>query len=64
VESRQLGGIPTERDPEASGQPQLVEAWFARPQEGAPAVPLRVQLASRWWGRVEATLVRLERAPG
>ncbi|HZH47135.1 MAG TPA: DUF3108 domain-containing protein [Roseococcus sp.] len=64
VESRQLGGIPTERDPETSGQPQLVEAWFARPQEGAPAVPLRVQLASRWWGRIEATLVRLERAPG
>jgi hypothetical protein len=64
VESRQLGGIPTDRDPDAASQPQTVEAWFARPEEGGPAVPLRVQLASRWWGRMEARLIRLERAPG
>lgn len=64
VESRQLGGIPTDRDPDAASQPQTVDAWFARPEEGGPAIPLRVQLASRWWGRIEANLVRLERAPG
>ena len=63
VESRQLGGIPTDRDPDVASQPQRVDAWFARPEEGGPAVPLRVQLASRWWGRVEANLVRLERVP-
>lgn len=64
VVSQQLGGIPTDRDPDVASQPQTVEAWFVRPQEGGPAVPVRVQLASRWWGRIEANLVRLERAPG
>lgn len=62
IETRQIAGIPLERDPVEAARPQLTQAWFGRPQEGGPAVPLRVELSSRWWGRIEANLVKLERA--
>lgn len=62
VESRQLAGIPVDRDPQEARRPQAIQAWFARPVANGPAIPLRVDLASRWWGRVEAHLIRLEPA--
>lgn len=63
VEGRQLAGIPTDRDPQEARRPQPIQAWFARPVANGPAVPLRVELSSRWWGRIEAHLIRLEPAP-
>ena len=62
IVSQQVGGIPTDRDPADAVRPQAIDAWFARPHPNGPAVPLRVDLSSRWWGRIEAKLVRLERA--
>jgi hypothetical protein len=64
ITSQQVGGIPLNRDPAEAGQPQATDAWFARPQADGPAIPLRVDLATRWWGRVEAKLIRLERVAG
>jgi len=62
VESRHLAGIPTERDVAQAQQPQRLQVWFVRPVADGPAVPRQVELSSRWWGRIEANLLRLEPA--
>ncbi|MCW8086882.1 DUF3108 domain-containing protein [Sabulicella glaciei] len=62
LESRHIAGIPTQRDPVQAAQPQIIHTWFVRPHENGPAIPGRVEIATRWWGRVEAHLIRLEPA--
>jgi hypothetical protein len=60
VESRMLGGFLRNQDQARAREPSEITAWIASPRAGAPPVPLRVEIASRWWGRVYATLTRLE----
>ncbi len=62
VESRAIGGIPLERDVAQAQQPQRVQIWFTRPVADGPAIPHKVELPSRWWGRIEANLLALEPA--
>lgn len=62
LESRHVAGIPTQRDPVQAAQPQIIQAWFVRPHANGPAIPGRVEVATRWWGRIEAQLIRLEPA--
>ncbi|WP_207540094.1 DUF3108 domain-containing protein [Sabulicella rubraurantiaca] len=60
LESRHIAGIPRQRDAGQAAQPQIIHTWFVRPHENGPAIPGRIELATRWWGRIEAHLVRLE----
>lgn len=62
VEARAIAGIPTDRDPAQASAPQLLQAWFVQPVPGGPAIPRQVEFPSRWWGRIEASLLRLEPA--
>ncbi|WP_160121776.1 DUF3108 domain-containing protein [Rhodovarius lipocyclicus] len=60
LESRMLGGFLRGQDPARAREPSQITAWIAVPSPGAPPLPLRVEIASRWWGRVYATLTRIE----
>ncbi len=62
LESRVLAGSRLDRDEAEAARPQPITAWFASTQPGAPPVPIRIELASRWWGTVTATLTGLRRA--
>ncbi|MCU0886833.1 MAG: DUF3108 domain-containing protein [Rubritepida sp.] len=61
IESRALAGYALDRDPEEARAPLRTVALFGRIAPDAPPVPLRVELASRWWGRIEARLTGLSR---
>lgn len=61
IETRILAGYALDRDPEEARQPFRIVALFGRAAPDAPPVPLRVELASRWWGRIEARLTGLTR---
>lgn len=56
VESRLLAGVPTDRSPEEATRPTRSQLLFGVPQPGAPAIPVRMEIASRWWGTITATL--------
>jgi hypothetical protein len=62
LESRVLAGSRLDRDEAEAARPQPITAWIASTAPGAPPVPIRVELASRWWGTVTATLTGLRRA--
>lgn len=56
VESRLLGGVPANRPFEEATRPVRSHLVFGVPQPGGPAVPVRIEIASRWWGAITATL--------
>jgi len=56
VESRPLAGLPTDRPIEEATRPTRSHLVFGVPSPGAPAVPVRIEIASRWWGTITATL--------
>jgi len=62
LESRLLAGWRTDQDIERAREPVLTTAWIGRPIPEAPPVLLRLELASRWWGRAHGVLTRIERA--
>jgi hypothetical protein len=62
VESVLLGGWRTDQDIDRARQPVVTTVWIARPLAGAPPVPLRIELATRWWGRLHGVLTKIERA--
>jgi Protein of unknown function (DUF3108) len=62
VESVLLGGWRTDQDIERARQPVVTTVWIARPVAEAPPVPLRLELATRWWGRLHGVLTKIERA--
>lgn len=62
LETRVLAGSRLDRDEAEAARPQPITAWIASTAPGAPPVPIRVELASRWWGTVTATLTGLRRA--
>ncbi|WP_424813123.1 DUF3108 domain-containing protein [Roseococcus sp. YIM B11640] len=60
IESRIVGGLPVERPEDARVMRSIVH--FAPPREpGAPLLPIRIELPSRWWGTLQVTLVGLSR---
>lgn len=61
IEARTLAGHPLDRDPAEVRQPLRILAEFGPRAPGTPAVPARVELGSRWWGSIEATLMDLRR---
>jgi len=61
MESRVLAGSRLDRDEADAARPQPITAWIASTSPGAPPVPVRIELASRWWGTVTATLTGLRR---
>jgi len=60
LETRLLGGLRQDQDQTRAREPTQTTAWIARVNETAPPVPFRIELASRWWGRMHAVLVRME----
>ncbi len=62
LDSRLLVGFRTDQDRERAAQPIITTAWIGRPIAEAPPVPLRLELATRWWGRAHGVLIRMERA--
>jgi hypothetical protein len=60
-EGRQVAGFMRDQ-PAEWRQPQAGEAWLASLRPGTPPVPVRVELASRWFGTVRASLVALDPA--
>lgn len=62
LETTLVSGLRADQDQARAREPVLTTAWIARVAENAPPVPFRIELASRWWGRMHATLVRMEPA--
>ncbi len=62
LESVLLAGWRSDQDIDRARQPVLTTVWIARPVAGAPPVPLRIELATRWWGRMHGVLTKMERA--
>ena len=59
VESRALAGIPTDRPLEDAMRPTRSTLLFGVVRPGAPAIPVQIEIASRWWGTIQASLVEL-----
>jgi hypothetical protein len=64
VESRPIAGIPLDRPIEDTSRPTRSSLIFGVPQPGAPAIPVQVEIASRWWGTIQASLVELTEEHG
>lgn len=62
VESRTLAGLPLDRPVEDSARPVRTTLLFGVARPGAPAIPVQVEIASRWWGTIKASLVELNSA--
>ncbi|MBB3896655.1 hypothetical protein GGQ83_000081 [Roseococcus suduntuyensis] len=61
IEARTLAGYALDRDAAEAREPLRILAEFGPRAPGHPAVPERVELGSRWWGTIEATLMDLRR---
>lgn len=59
VESRALAGLGTDRPMEEQMRPVRSTLVFGVAQAGAPAIPVQVEIASRWWGTIRANLSTL-----
>ncbi|UPY37377.1 DUF3108 domain-containing protein [Sediminicoccus sp. KRV36] len=62
VESRPLAGIAMDRPIEDAARPTRSVLLFGVTRPGAPAIPVRIDIASRWWGNIQANLVELTSA--
>jgi hypothetical protein len=56
VEGRQLAGFWRNWDREEAERPQTGMVWIAAPFEGAPALPLRLEMGIDWLGTLVVTL--------
>ncbi|MEI6158572.1 MAG: DUF3108 domain-containing protein [Roseococcus sp.] len=59
VESRPLAGIPLDRPLEEASRPTRSVLLFGVARPGAPAIPVQIEVASRWWGSIQANLIEL-----
>ena len=59
-EGRMVAGFRHDQDRAEAARPQRGTAWIAAPYGGAPAVPVRVDIPTRWFGTVTAELLRAE----
>lgn len=62
-EGRQTHGFMAAYATEEHRRPQRGVAWLAPVVAGAPPIPVRLDLESRWLGTVRATLVRVAQVP-
>jgi hypothetical protein len=60
IEGRQVAGFHRDRERAASVTPQRGTAWVAAPYAGAPPVPVRLDVPTRWFGTATAVLLRAE----
>jgi hypothetical protein len=61
IETRTLAGYALDRDPAEAQAPFRVTVLFGHLEPQAPVLPLRIELPSRWWGRIEIRLTGLAR---
>ena len=59
-EGRQVAGFRRDGEGREAAAPQRGTAWFAAPYAGAPPVPVRVDIPTRWFGTATAVLLRAE----
>ena len=62
VESRPTAGVATDRPLEEAMRPTRSTLLFGVAQPGAPAIPVKIEIASRWWGTIRADLLELTSA--
>jgi hypothetical protein len=60
VEGVQVAGFRLDGEGRENATPRRVTAWIAAPYAGAPPVPVRVDMPSRWFGTATAVLLRAE----
>jgi hypothetical protein len=60
VEGVQRAGFRRDGEGRENARPQRGTAWIAAPYPGAPPVPVRVDMPSRWFGTATAVLLRAE----
>lgn len=61
-EGRLVAGFRHDEDRARAGEPQRGTAWMAAPYPGAPSIPVRVDIPTRWFGTVTAILLGAEPA--
>lgn len=61
-ESRTIAGFRSDQDPEEARRPHPADAWFGWPLPGGGPLPVRIDLAHRWFGSMRAVLVGVEAA--
>jgi hypothetical protein len=61
-EGRMVAGFRHDQDRSEAAAPQRGTAWIAAPYPGAPAIPVRMDIPTRWFGTATAVLLRAEPA--
>ena len=56
-ESRLLAGWRSDREAEWAKKPQPATAWLGRPLPGRQAIPVRIEMPSRWLGTIRVVLL-------
>jgi hypothetical protein len=59
-EGRLVAGFRHDQARETAAAPQSGTAWIAAPYPGAPPIPVRIDMATRWFGTATAILLRAE----
>ena len=59
-EGRQVAGFRRDGEGREAAAPQRGTAWIAAPYAGAPPVPVRVDIPTRWFGTATVVLLRAE----
>ncbi|WP_439595948.1 DUF3108 domain-containing protein [Falsiroseomonas sp.] len=57
---RQVAGFLRDQPRGEAARPQQGTAWMAAPFAGAPPIPVRIEMPSRWFGTATAVLLRAE----
>ncbi|MBU8538358.1 DUF3108 domain-containing protein [Falsiroseomonas tokyonensis] len=57
---RQVAGFLRDQPRGEAARPQQGTAWMAAPFPGAPPIPVRIEMPSRWFGTATAVLLRAE----
>ncbi|MGG5818446.1 DUF3108 domain-containing protein [Falsiroseomonas sp. HW251] len=60
VVGRIVGGFRHDMDRVRAAEPQRATAWMAAPYAGAPVVPVRMDIPTRWFGTANAVLLKAE----
>ena len=64
-ESRLVAGRSADQDPTVASRLQAATAWIARTGPGGEPLPVRIELASRWFGTIRVQLTGVApAAPG
>jgi len=63
-EGRLLAGFRHDQDRTQAAETQRGTAWIASPYPGAPAIPVRIDMRTRWFGSAIAVLLRAEPVQG